>query len=268
MIEEERVDKASLSFGRYLQQVRLEKGISLEAISKETRIRPEVLYAIEEENHENLPDEVFVRGFLRSYAKAIGADGDEAVRRYNARLGMIRRIDKSDTEITLSSRSFWPRLLLALAAVIALIGATLFGVSYFRNPEDTGQTAAESIAEQPAAAPAPEAAPTVTEDEERPTESAPVADIPPEPAPVVQTPPPPDKLTLDIEAVEDTWMKIIIDEQESNEFNLYPGDRIELEATSGYNLLIGNAGGVRLFLNDKPVEVPGGSGEVVNLELP
>jgi len=269
MTQEERIDKASLSFGRYLQQIRLEKGISLEAISQETRIRPDVLYAIEEENHEKLPDEVFVKGFLRSYARAIGADGDEAVRRYNARLGMIRRIDKSDTEITRSSRSFWPRLLLALAAMAILIGATLFGVSYFRTTEEAPPPLPEAAVEPPAEKTPPPASPppAVEEDSAKP---APVPESSAQAEPIVEaeTPPPPDKLSLKIEAVEDTWMKIIIDRRESNEFNLYPGDRIELEATSGYNLLIGNAGGVRIFLNDKPVEVPGSSGDVVNLELP
>jgi cytoskeletal protein RodZ len=278
MTQDERIDKASLSFGRYLQQIRLEKGISLEVVSKETRIRPDILYAIEEENHEKLPDEVFVRGFLRSYAKAIGAEGDEAVRRYNARLGMIRRIDKSDSEITRTSRSFWPRLLLALAAMVALIGATLFGVSYFRGQGDAPSPPSETVVENEPAAqepappaaiqPSPSNAVPAPETPPVPESAPPVALAPPAVGPASQPPPPSDKLSLKIEAVEETWMKIIIDDQEASEFNLYPGDRIELEAESGYNLLIGNAGGIRMFLNDEPVEIPGDSGDVVNLELP
>jgi hypothetical protein len=80
--------------------------------------------------------------------------------------------------------------------------------------------------------------------------------------------PPPEKLLLRVNTIEETWLKIIIDDLISKEYSLYPGDRIELEAGSGYNLLIGNAGGVELYLNDQPVTVPGKSGEVVNLELP
>lgn len=277
MTEEERIDKASVSFGRYLQQIRLEKGIRLEAVSKETRIQRDILYAIEEENHEKLPDEVFVKGFLRSYAKAIGADGDEAVRRYNERLGMMRRIDKSESEITHSSRSFWPRFLLAMTVMAALIGATLFGVSYYRDHWAKPSPVPESVTEVPrqTSPPAPETVAELPREEPPPVPPpAAMEEIAPQPVPVPEAPPvarspsPSEKLSLKIEAVEDTWMKIIIDNQEANEFNLYPGDRIELEATSGYNLLIGNAGGVRLFLNDEPVTVPGDSGEVVNLELP
>jgi cytoskeletal protein RodZ len=72
-------EKVTLSFGRYLQAIRLEKAISLEVVSKETRIRKDMLALIEEENHNKLPNEVFVKGFIRAYAEAIGADGSEAV---------------------------------------------------------------------------------------------------------------------------------------------------------------------------------------------
>ena len=63
-------------------------------------------------------------------------------------------------------------------------------------------------------------------------------------------------------------MKVTIDDQEPIEYTLTPGDRIDLEASSGYKLLIGNAGGITLMLNDQPVRISGSTGQVVNLELP
>ncbi len=59
-----------------------------------------------------------------------------------------------------------------------------------------------------------------------------------------------------------------MDEKDSTEYNLNPGDQIELEAATGFNLLIGNAGGIKITLNDKAVSIPGKSGEVVTIELP
>ena len=61
--------KNYLSFGRYLKNIRLEKGLHLDMISKETRIGLHNLALIESEDHKNLPAEVFVKGFLRAYAK-------------------------------------------------------------------------------------------------------------------------------------------------------------------------------------------------------
>ncbi|MGD9236065.1 MAG: helix-turn-helix transcriptional regulator, partial [Desulfobacterales bacterium] len=86
-------EKESFSFGYYLQSIRLEKNITLETVAEETRIAMSNLTAIEREDVESLPDPVFVKGFLRSYAQAIGADGDEAVRLYDARLKMKSRLE-------------------------------------------------------------------------------------------------------------------------------------------------------------------------------
>jgi len=69
-------------------------------------------------------------------------------------------------------------------------------------------------------------------------------------------------------AVEDTWLKVIMDEKGSTEYSLNSGDQIELEAAAGFSLLIGNAGGLKITLNDQPVAIPGKSGEVVTIELP
>ena len=91
-------DKESLSFGHYLQAIRLEKKISLEKVSEETRIGLDILKLIDKEDHDNLPAEVFVKGFLRAYARAIGADGEEAVWRYELRLNVVHKLDGSETD--------------------------------------------------------------------------------------------------------------------------------------------------------------------------
>jgi hypothetical protein len=77
-----------------------------------------------------------------------------------------------------------------------------------------------------------------------------------------------EMLLLKVTALEDTWLKVIIDEKDSTEYTLTSGDHLELEATSGYNLLIGNSEGVKITLNDKPVPLPGKNGEVVTINLP
>jgi hypothetical protein len=73
---------------------------------------------------------------------------------------------------------------------------------------------------------------------------------------------------LVIEGVEDTWLKVGIDDNEPTEYYLKPGDRLELRASSQFDLFIGNAGGIRMALNGEPVTVPGTSGQVKSLQLP
>ncbi|MEA3438620.1 MAG: DUF4115 domain-containing protein [Thermodesulfobacteriota bacterium] len=246
-------DKKSLSFGRYLQDIRLSKGISLETVAEETRIRIDNLLFVEGENHDKLPDEVFVKGFLRAFAKAIGADGDEAVRRYQLRLKVVKKLAKSEADLKVPAGKFWRRLLFCIGAVLCLIFLSVFAVSVLKTKSSSTGLVKNNIVK-----------PADIENEEKAT-FEPQYDT--EPA-IVQTNNKPGKLILKITAIEETWMKIIIDDQKPNEYNLKPGDQVELEATLGYNLFIGNAGGIRLLLNSESIEVPGKSGQVVNLNLP
>lgn len=86
---------------------------------------------------------------------------------------------------------------------------------------------------------------------------------------VVQPPPASTAaLVLEITAVETTWVSVTQDERPAREMILRSGDTVTLKAETGYTLIIGNAGGVRLRLDDQPVSVPGRSGQVARLRLP
>jgi hypothetical protein len=58
--------------------------MSLEAVTKVTKIQPRILERLEAGQLDGLPAEVFVRGFVRSFARCVGLDEDEALRRYAA----------------------------------------------------------------------------------------------------------------------------------------------------------------------------------------
>ncbi len=243
-------DKEPLSFGRYLQDIRLEKKISLEQVSQQTRISLGNLLLLEQEDHERLPAEVYVKGFLRSYAKAIGADGDEVIRRYKSRLGVVQRMSESESSSKKISSGIGWKLLISLVLLVCIIGLSIFAVFFFRQVPDT-----DKALEQKTAAVKEHVVNTKAEQQGIDADSRPVKAVP-------------EKLLLHVTAVEDTWLKVIIDEKGSTEYSLSSGDQIEIEASTGFNLLIGNAGGIKITLNDKPVSIPGKSGEVVTIELP
>jgi cytoskeletal protein RodZ len=276
-------EKTALSFGRYLQSIRVDKGISLKAVSQETRIRLETLHFIEEEDHQHLPDEVYVKGFLRAYAKTIGADGDEAVQRYISRLAVKRKIALSETALYRTGGAFWRRLLLSLAAVLCLIAATLYAVSAWRvhnmpkeetvSTESADPSATEPAIEKPdalstapaeeKAVPAPETEPSLDSADDKE-----ISTTDPSTGSAASASAGANKYRLTIDTIEETWLKIIVDDQQSKQYRLYPGDHIELEGSRNFNLLIGNAGGIRLGLNGKAVALSGKSGQVVNIQLP
>lgn len=243
-------NKRSLSFGRYLKNVRLDRGINLKQISMDTRIGIDNLLAIEREDHDRLPAEVFVKGFIRGYAKSVGADADNAVRLYLSSRRIFQETARVDADLIKSGINFWPRLLLSLGVLFCIMTLSVFIMSFpqksdVKKEKLTPKAIAKNL-------------PIVS------------ASLPEQTAPAV-TPPPvvtPEKLLLKILTVEKTWLKVIIDDQKSREYSLNPGDRLELEALSEFNLLIGNAAGVHLNINDKDLPVPGNKGQVVTLKIP
>ena len=66
---------------------------------------------------------------------------------------------------------------------------------------------------------------------------------------------------------ERTWVSVVIDDTEKKEFMLNPEDIIILNAKEKYDMLIGNAAGVKLILNGNDVQFTGISGEVKRIKL-
>jgi len=72
------------TLGRYLRQRREMRGMSLSELSRVTRIPATSLEAVESDRFDELPGEVFVRGFLRAYAQAVGLLPAEILARYTS----------------------------------------------------------------------------------------------------------------------------------------------------------------------------------------
>lgn len=73
---------AGETFGQYLARERELRGFSLQQVSDTTRIPGGNLKALEVDDLARLPARVFVLGYIRAYAHAIGLSPDEAVLRY------------------------------------------------------------------------------------------------------------------------------------------------------------------------------------------
>ena len=305
------LDLSNLSFGQYLKSARLQRGIELEVISKETRVGMENLRHIESEAHDLLPAVAFVKGFIRAYAQALGVDAEDVVRRYEASLKSEKTLAKGEAELVRMNQRFWPRLLTSLVFLVILMALSISVVTVSENPLMRIQTKdvaveklplsgrasaedealdkampdepdpAQETADEPAAAqdaPAAVAAqitepsgpvsmPPLEEGEvfEPELDNVPLSELGP---PVTETSTALDRLRLAISAHEETWMKVNIDNQPPREYHLKPGTDLELEAVTNFTLLVGNAGGVTLVLDDLQLPPLGRSGQVVTVRLP
>jgi hypothetical protein len=206
------------------------------------------LLLIEKEDHDRLPADVFVKGFLRAYAQAIGADGDEVVKRYlESRRAFMETAD-FDADLRRSDQAYWLRLFLSLGALFGIIVLSVIAISFVHN-RPSGDNSELQVPDKIHRDISPKNLQVSNFAVEKREQTA-------------------EKLLLKIVGVDKTWLKIVIDGQSAREYSLKSGDLLELEASSGYNLLIGNAAGVQITLNGKPVKILGQSGQVVNLQLP
>ncbi len=71
------------NFGSYLKRERELRGVPLEKISATTKIHIRFLQALENNQFDELPGKVFVKGYIRSFAKIIGSDEDEMLNAYD-----------------------------------------------------------------------------------------------------------------------------------------------------------------------------------------
>ncbi|HRC57484.1 MAG TPA: helix-turn-helix transcriptional regulator, partial [Kofleriaceae bacterium] len=87
MVEETAADSqfdAWQSLAAWLRDGRLERGLSVADVARTTKIQARILEDLEAGHPEELPADVFVRGFVRNYARCVGLSEAEALARYAA----------------------------------------------------------------------------------------------------------------------------------------------------------------------------------------
>lgn len=162
------------TLGKTLAAMRVKKGLSIEEVSAITRINAKLVRLIEDDQYDQLPGEVFIKGLLRSYAGVVGLSGDEVIARFNA-LGVHMK-DRSPVMISVPLRpeSRWlSRIVLYILAILAVVGLVIYYAGYLDRPADTLFV---STAEKKKSAP--------KEIKDAPLDEAGKTDAPLEPAPM------------------------------------------------------------------------------------
>jgi cytoskeletal protein RodZ len=162
--------RATETFGEYLTRERGLRNIRLEEIAQRTRVSLRVLQALEADDQEALPADVYIRGFLKAYARHVGLDENEIVLRYDAQRGAGQEVLRPPGEpwVWPKSRLTWriPRALpwrwLLMGAAVAALAVGMFlgwplidPFTAMEAPEPTDGPPAATSPGPPAPAPAP-----------------------------------------------------------------------------------------------------------------
>lgn len=275
------------TLGGFFRYARERQGMSLDQIAAQTRIQPHHLQALEEEDFASLPAKVFTKGFVRSYARALGLDEEEALQLFlTSSTSFYEHTQQEQQHVQIKleaahrSRFNWNLVLI----LFVLIGGALF----YLLPEQ------QENLPPPAESEAPPPIESVQESNHFPAEPpagisplAPVDTVAPPSPPSHPTPPPapaepkaippalpvsptPEdslksggSLVLEIEATQLTWVVVRSDDQAPHEALLQPGQRITWKANKQYLLTLGNAAGVVIRLNGEAQGPFGKPGQVV-----
>ena len=76
-----------------------------------------------------------------------------------------------------------------------------------------------------------------------------------------------DSLYLTFFAKETSWVYVVLDNNRTQEFTLNPNSKFSVAATREFKATVGNSGGVTLQLNDQSVDFVGRSGSVRHFKL-
>ena len=236
--------------GEILQKRREELGRDLREISDTLKIKYSYLKAIEDGDHENLPPEVYVKGYLHEYAKVLDMDPEFVLTSYNKEV--IPREDsagKAAASEVLKKKKFRVGYLIvpALSIIVAIILASI----QFQPAKKDSHTSVPADSRVSTLAPESEPAlQTVTAGRDE------------SPAIVASG------HILNISAIDTTWIEVMIDKKAPKEIMLYPGDAVEWYAEDSFTLTIGNAGGIKLLFDGREIKNMGEKGQVVRMQLP
>ena len=234
------------TIGKYLKRVRETCGYSLEDVAGITRINLRYLEAIEEDDFAKIPGETFSHGFIRSFARCIGISDEEISRKIRETLKTEPQAVNTQNQDDMAERSAVrkpgkARIILPAAAAVIL--AALLIVLFtsgresgtIRNSKELKDVPAESIEVQPQ---------VVAENNQ-----------------VVQKKVEP--VVLKVYARELTWISARIDDKETKEALLQPGDGVMWNGDEKVVITVGNAGGIDLDVNGKRLDPIGRRGEVI-----
>lgn len=261
-----------MSIGQRLRQAREERNITVEDVARRTNIRLRFLQAIDADELDSIPTS-HRRLFVREYAKVVGVSVDEilvdlpevspaivaaeaterestpyrSTQAEHDRIEyreILNRLASSGGKIGALTRN--PAFMMIGAATVLLLGIAIY---YFVWGNDTASSQNAS-------------APIDTSGAQTEILSAPEADTSAAATPVVDAESG-DSLTLEGRASGRVWYTIVMDGKRSETGTLDSGGVKTWRAFDVFKVSLGNAGGLQLLLNDKPIGTLGPPSSVV-----
>ena len=235
-----------------LKKIRVEKKITLKQISQSTRIHLKYLESLEEGDLLEIP-EIYDKLFFKSYIKALDVPEAEYYDRFLEYRKTIRDdrtaiLDMTQTDSEITSEFNYKNLLYFVPIIIAILIVWFLISNTLMINNDTDTVKELNIQEvaakmQSAIDSAKSARVKSNQDTLQASQST--------------------MLNLNVNAIEETWFRIIIDERDTSEFLLKKGENISFSSQKYFDFLIGKANGLQIKMKDSTYGPFGDKGQVV-----
>ncbi len=142
----------TLTLGEKLKKIRKKSGVSLAEIAVQTKIKKDYLRKIESGNYKDLPFDVYVKGFLRSYAKYLNLDSEKVIEQFNKEIGVRESVKKyQENKKPIEGQKNFSYLIITpkIASIFIVILIILIGFSYFYFEVDNFSKEPQLIIESP-----------------------------------------------------------------------------------------------------------------------
>ena len=244
--------------GDILRKERERQNLTVKEGERDTSIRGLYISAIENGEYDLLPGEVYLKGFIRSYAEYLKLDGAALLQQYYAEKapaevpvnptennGVVKTASveipagmKTEFRERVEKSRQTQKILIGLAAAGLVFGGIYMGV--------------RSDSEKPAAT-----TPAVTQAPAVHKETAPAA-VPEKKA---------DGVELTATFSDKCWTKIIVDDKTVFEGTVESGEKLTWKAKQQIVVTAGNAGAVDVVYNGKSLGKLGAVGDVVTKKI-
>jgi len=254
-----------MDVGLELRQARERRGLSLQSLSHRTKISPRVLQAIEASDVNALPAWVFTRAFIRTYAKEVGLDPEDTLRRYLEPFAEPPTVESQTAEVVSrpepegretgvtkqdgpssgpGARILQGRFGTATVLTLAAVGAIALLARDSRRPD--------------AATPQPAAVATA---------GFVPAGAPPAPAATIGVTAAPETLHIAIAPTGPCWVQATTGDTRLFGELLNAGDRKAIDSSSDVVLRVGDPATFAFTINGTPARIAAPPGEAVTVHI-
>jgi cytoskeletal protein RodZ len=230
------------NFGERLKREREMREVTLEELTKATRISTRFLLALENESWDKLPGGVFGHGFVRTIARYLGLDEESLLSEYDMARGDKSQLEPAKPEERIPAPPKWVPAVAVL--VILLLAAGLF----YAGRYGWRRYVAHRAAKQTAASGAPSQNPSQASSSSTPPASA------------------DSSLDLSVSTSAATHVRVLADNKALLDSDLPAGETRHFFADQQFEVTAGDSSAVLLELNGQampPLGAPGSSGTIV-----